>query len=110
MRINALGLVVVMVFGGTAGLVEAADKPFAVTPDGISFSKPDTGTATTLLPSAVPGTFLIRHRVTVPGDPAQSSLCYYLVKGYADKNRELTEALVPENVMQMSCERVIPAR
>lgn len=110
MRINALGLAVVALFGGMAGVVEAADKPFAMTPDGISFSKPDTGTATTLLPSAVPGTFLIRHRVTVPGDPAQSSLCYYLVKGYADKNKELLDALTPENVMQMSCEKVIPTR
>lgn len=93
----------VMLFG--VSQAEAGSGLIGSTADGVDLYKaPKASIAATVLISPIPETFLVRQVTIFPGSPDMTTVCFFLVKGYADKERELWDALKPANVLQMSCQ------
>lgn len=89
----------------SVGQADAGSGLIGSTADGVNFYKsPKESVAAHILQSPIPETFLVRQVTTFPGSPDMTTVCFFLIKGYADKERELWDALKPGNVLQMSCQ------
>lgn len=94
------GIVLAMGMGGCL----AQAKPLAISAEGVEFSPPPTpSTVVHVLPSVVPGTYLIRQDMAFEHAPEMKTVCYYLVKGYSDSSQALLETLKAQNVLQFNC-------
>ena len=61
-----------------------------------------------LLPSAIPGTVIIRQELGASDRADMNMNCMYLVKGGVDDPKAFLAAMKPENVIQFQC--VNPAK
>lgn len=100
--------VLAVCLSGLASSFANADSrsQLAVSSEGVEFIRaPKDLSAVHVLPSVIPGTVLVRQEMLFDRSPGMASICYYLVKGSADSNKELLAAMKPENLLQFSCEK-----
>jgi hypothetical protein len=92
-----------------SGLAVADTKALlAVSAEGVEFrALPKPRSLAHVLPSAIPGTMIIRLQTNFEYKTEFEAVCYYLVKGDPDEGKALLAAMKPENVIQFNCERAV---